>query len=88
MIPQPHYATSNFNTLACSRQYLFQIVRHDSGVKYPRVRNGESRTLASLKESIMTNRPGTLTMDSKGNIYGTASRSGADGAGTVWEVTP
>lgn len=31
---------------------------------------------------------GGVTMDSSGNLYGTASRSGANGAGSVWEITP
>jgi len=31
---------------------------------------------------------GSLISDSAGNLYGTTSRGGADGAGTVFEVTP
>jgi uncharacterized repeat protein (TIGR03803 family) len=29
-----------------------------------------------------------VTLDSNGNLYGTASQSGAYGAGSVWEITP
>ena len=31
---------------------------------------------------------GGVTLDSDGNLYGTASRSGANGAGSVWEIRP
>lgn len=32
--------------------------------------------------------PGTLIQDKAGNLYGTASYGGANGAGTVWELSP
>jgi hypothetical protein len=31
---------------------------------------------------------GNVVLDSNGNLYGTAARGGADGVGTVWEITP
>jgi len=31
---------------------------------------------------------GPVLLDSQGNLYGTASTGGADGSGTIWELTP
>jgi uncharacterized repeat protein (TIGR03803 family) len=31
---------------------------------------------------------GNLVMDANGNLYGTTSAGGANGAGVIWEITP
>jgi len=31
---------------------------------------------------------GGVTVDASGNLYGTTSAGGANGAGVVWEITP
>jgi uncharacterized repeat protein (TIGR03803 family) len=54
---------------------------------------GDSWTFTDLYDFFVNNDEGInpvggVTLDSNGNLYGTASRSGANGYGSVWEITP
>ena len=55
--------------------------------------SGDSWTYTDLYDFYVNNDEGIypiggVTLDSNGNLYGTASQSGANGAGSVWEITP
>ena len=50
--------------------------------------NWVEHTLAELTQSTGTTPYGTLTMDSSGNLYGTADGYGPNGGGTVYKLSP
>jgi uncharacterized repeat protein (TIGR03803 family) len=51
---------------------------------------GEYQTIYSFGATAIdgTDPTGTLTMDAKGDLFGTCQFGGASGGGTVWELTP
>jgi len=55
--------------------------------------SGNGWTFTDLHDFFVNNDEGInpvggITLDSSGNLCGTAGRSGANGAGSVWEITP
>jgi uncharacterized repeat protein (TIGR03803 family) len=67
--------------------------KFDSGQVFKLTPSGDSWTYTDLYDFYVNNDEGIypiggVTLDSNGNLYGTASQSGADGAGSVWEITP
>jgi uncharacterized repeat protein (TIGR03803 family) len=67
--------------------------KFDSGQVFKLTPSGDTWTYTDLYDFYVNNDEGIypiggVTLDSNGNLYGTASQSGADGAGSVWEITP
>jgi len=65
----------------------------NSGQVFKLTRSGDSWTFTDLHDFYINNDEGIypiggVTLYSNGNLYGTASQSGANGAGSVWEITP
>lgn len=64
-----------------------------NGLVFKLTPSGNGWTFTDLYDFFVNNDEGInpvggVTLDSNGNLYGTASRSGANGAGSVWEITP
>jgi len=59
---------------------VFKLTRNGGGWSYT--------TLHDFTGSDGSDPTGKVLLDANGNLYGTASRGGANGFGTVWEITP
>jgi uncharacterized repeat protein (TIGR03803 family) len=78
------YGTADFDVqVGCgykTSNYIFKLVPQGSGwqILYPVV----------FRDGVTFYTTGALALDAQGDLYGTTFRCGANGWGTVWEVSP